>query len=774
MGQLPPSAFCEVVALACDVAYSDYALGFTKLFLRAGKGVFLEELLAMDITEVIPLLEQKIREWERRQKAIKTVGYCVLGWYRRVRLKKQKGAAGTIGRWWRGGIARKNCRKLAKAKAKERAAKGVREAEEAKIREKAKIMDARAEAQKASMVATVTKAQAETAKEVERREQAEATTAALTAQLAALTAQNEQLRGAAEGGDKAEKKLAEALKTIDELREQLKAGGRKGSGLGRGTGASKDLMTSAALRMSGVDEKTAALLARLEETKLMLATEKTLAEQLRAELESEREMNDQLSEELLELREANPSGSLDRALGRMSMTFGAPPPPATHAARHPRRARRRATVPARPALFTTAERTRSNLFLYPKSGKMGSRVEYHDELESQVDDDEIEGDRRLQVEITRDEESGTLGVDIDEWRGYVTVGVIVPDSPAAGLLAVGDVIEAVGGVNCHNDMNEVLKQIISAGDNVKLLVRRPALVTLLRHDVLLRAPDGTDAWGECSATLFNTRQLVLEPLSGRGTPHEVNVRSVVHLELQEAMFNLPPTLSVWTSGDEVIALRCEAPEHEGVRGGAAVLHAFYEELRQMVQSAEELGLDEGEPSLARQNTMVWQQGWLEMSVGIDEWSPRFLRLSSKHGLLVFFDQAAARRGEPERTIPFVQIIRAMRAPGLEYFENGVIVQLLEDHDVELRAPSHNDMMHWLSTLNMHCIAPRQHKGSVLASFTGVEMMAMAKQRGAMPNLSLPPRPESVDNMDLNIDDGYAHPTESHLKKQVNPAASPAL
>ena len=95
----------------------------------------------------------------------------------------------------------------------------------------------------------------------------------------------------------------------------------------------------------------------------------------------------------------------------------------------------------------------------------------------------------------------------------------------------------------------------------------------------------------------------------------------------------------------------------------------------------------------------------------------------------------------------------MRAPGLEYFENGVIVQLL-DNDVELRAPSHNNMMHWLSTLNMHCIAPRQHKGSVLASFSGVEMMAMAKQRGAMPNLCCRRAP-SVDNMDLNIDDGYA-------------------
>ena len=29
-------------------------------------------------------------------------------------------------------------------------------------------------------------------------------------------------------------------------------------------------------------------------------------------------------------------------------------------------------------------------------------------------------------------------------------------------------------------------------DPLKLLVRRPALVTLLRHEVLLRAPDGTD------------------------------------------------------------------------------------------------------------------------------------------------------------------------------------------------------------------------------------------------------------------------------------------
>ena len=32
------AAFCEVVAEACDVEKKDYAMGFTKLFLRPGKG----------------------------------------------------------------------------------------------------------------------------------------------------------------------------------------------------------------------------------------------------------------------------------------------------------------------------------------------------------------------------------------------------------------------------------------------------------------------------------------------------------------------------------------------------------------------------------------------------------------------------------------------------------------------------------------------------------------------------------------------------------------
>ena len=54
VGQLPPGPFCEVVALACDVGRDDYALGFARLFLRPGKGVFFS--LYSDLTHKLPSL----------------------------------------------------------------------------------------------------------------------------------------------------------------------------------------------------------------------------------------------------------------------------------------------------------------------------------------------------------------------------------------------------------------------------------------------------------------------------------------------------------------------------------------------------------------------------------------------------------------------------------------------------------------------------------------------------------------------------------------------
>ena len=66
--------------------------------------------------------------------------------------------------------------------------------------------------------------------------------------------------------------------------------------------------------------------------------------------------------------------------------------------------------------------------------------------------------RRLQPyvsQVPRDDETGSMGIDIDEWEGVVTVGGISAEAPAVGRLVVGDVIEGVGGKDCHNVLNEV-------------------------------------------------------------------------------------------------------------------------------------------------------------------------------------------------------------------------------------------------------------------------------------------------------------------------------
>ena len=130
VGDLPPSAFCEVVALACNVAYHDYALGFTLLFVKAGKGVFLEELLDMDMELVIPLLTEKIRDWKRRKAAAVVIARRVRGWWEQSCFTRLRLAAGTCQRAWRGARSRKELRRRRRerdAKTKQAAAAAARE-----------------------------------------------------------------------------------------------------------------------------------------------------------------------------------------------------------------------------------------------------------------------------------------------------------------------------------------------------------------------------------------------------------------------------------------------------------------------------------------------------------------------------------------------------------------------------------------------------------------------------------------------------------------------
>ncbi len=87
-----PAAFCAAVAEACEVALADYALGMTKLFLKAGCGTFLEDLAAMDPTVVVPLLTEKIAQSKRKKGASHLIGNFVLTWHTRKKYREQKKA----------------------------------------------------------------------------------------------------------------------------------------------------------------------------------------------------------------------------------------------------------------------------------------------------------------------------------------------------------------------------------------------------------------------------------------------------------------------------------------------------------------------------------------------------------------------------------------------------------------------------------------------------------------------------------------------------------
>ena len=67
--KLEPSNFVEAIALAFGVTREDYQLGLHKIFLRAGKAAFLEELKEADIDTMVPILVEKIKFFEKKKQA---------------------------------------------------------------------------------------------------------------------------------------------------------------------------------------------------------------------------------------------------------------------------------------------------------------------------------------------------------------------------------------------------------------------------------------------------------------------------------------------------------------------------------------------------------------------------------------------------------------------------------------------------------------------------------------------------------------------------------
>jgi myosin heavy subunit len=85
---LPPSEFVEAIALAFGVAREDYQLGMYKIFMRAGKAAFLEELKDANLDEMVPIIVKKIEEFQKKKQAKVILERATRGWIWRRRIRK--------------------------------------------------------------------------------------------------------------------------------------------------------------------------------------------------------------------------------------------------------------------------------------------------------------------------------------------------------------------------------------------------------------------------------------------------------------------------------------------------------------------------------------------------------------------------------------------------------------------------------------------------------------------------------------------------------------
>ena len=192
----------------------------------------------------------------------------------------------------------------------------------------------------------------------------------------------------------------------------------------------------------------------------------------------------------------------------------------------------------------------------------------------------------------------------------------------------------------------MIHAIIESPEVVVLQIRRPAAVTVLRSDMRVRAAT-EEEWHEMSVSLLQVRVMVVAAaphamhmqctcsthamhMQARmmifatcdGEPAgEINLRSVTRLELlgegaAPELSEATPELAVVTTGETYMLQS----------GSHAILNAWYKELQKMAASSHDDNVAAAPPA-----SMVWQQGYLEMSVGLDAWEPPFFTLSNQHG-----------------------------------------------------------------------------------------------------------------------------------------------
>ena len=139
-----PAAFCEAIALACGVDKRAYALGASRLFLRAGSGAFLEDLATMDPATVVPMLRERIADAKKRRADGARLGGAVLTWWRRREFARKRLAAAVVAHGYRTQQVRARYRAKA-AERRERLAEERRRREEEEAEERRRWEEEEAE-----------------------------------------------------------------------------------------------------------------------------------------------------------------------------------------------------------------------------------------------------------------------------------------------------------------------------------------------------------------------------------------------------------------------------------------------------------------------------------------------------------------------------------------------------------------------------------------------------------------------------------------------------
>ena len=125
----------------------------------------------------------------------------------------------------------------------------------------------------------------------------------------------------------------------------------------------------------------------------------------------------------------------------------------------------------------------------------------------------------LQVHLSRDSASGSLGIELDEYQERAVISDISVDGPAdkEGILEIGDVIIAINDTPVA-DVNEVAMAVIaSTTATLKIKVMREPKVelhsSLCRGRLMKRGETEGTPFNEYAISLFSNREFVFEQQS---------------------------------------------------------------------------------------------------------------------------------------------------------------------------------------------------------------------------------------------------------------------